>query len=201
MRPLLFVFLVACTGTLLPDPEPADEPPAVDVSAQALQRAESTVATLGASLKKSMTEAMQADGPVGAAAFCSTEAQPLTAGTLPAGVQAGRASLKTRNPDNTGPDWVQAWLATQGERKAEGVTGVSRVDTLPDGRVVARVLKPIPVEPPCLVCHGPAESLPPEVSTLLASRYPEDKATGYAVGDLRGAIWAEVPVGAVAPAP
>jgi len=29
---------------------------------------------------------------------------------------------------------------------------------------------------------------------MLANRYPEDKALGYEVGDLRGVIWAEYDV-------
>lgn len=29
-------------------------------------------------------------------------------------------------------------------------------------------------------------------SAALAARYPDDAATGYALGDLRGVLWAEV---------
>ena len=49
----------------------------------------------------------------------------------------------------------------------------------------------------CLACHGAPEQIPAEVAAILAERYPDDQATGYAVGDLRGALWAEVrlPVG------
>ncbi len=53
---------------------------------------------------------------------------------------------------------------------------------------------PIPVEGPCLTCHGARESLAPELRQALARRYPEDAAVGYAVGDLRGLVWAEVDV-------
>jgi hypothetical protein len=45
-----------------------------------------------------------------------------------------------------------------------------------------------------LACHGPEEALQPEVRAALDQRYPEDRATGYAAGDLRGAFWAEVPL-------
>ena len=44
----------------------------------------------------------------------------------------------------------------------------------------------------CLTCHGPVEAIPPEVRAVLRKRYPSDQATGYSVGDLRGAAWAEV---------
>jgi len=32
------------------------------------------------------------------------------------------------------------------------------------------------------------------VTERLASKFPDDQATGYALGDLRGALWAEVAV-------
>jgi hypothetical protein len=40
----------------------------------------------------------------------------------------------------------------------------------------------------CLVCHGEAEAQPAALREALASAYPHDRATGYAVGDLRGAF-------------
>ena len=43
----------------------------------------------------------------------------------------------------------------------------------------------------CLKCHGDAESLAPEVSDRLAELYPDDRATGFAMGDLRGAFVVE----------
>ena len=45
----------------------------------------------------------------------------------------------------------------------------------------------------CLACHGSEVS--PEVREAIAARYPGDRATGFAVGDLRGALWVEVPAG------
>lgn len=41
-------------------------------------------------------------------------------------------------------------------------------------------------------CHGPGNSIPDTVRAMLAARYPDDRATGYAVGDLRGAISVQV---------
>ena len=43
----------------------------------------------------------------------------------------------------------------------------------------------------CLACHGehPAEA----VRERLAALYPEDNASGYREGDLRGVFWAEFP--------
>jgi len=147
---------------------------------------------LGATLKENLLGAMREQGPVGAAAFCSTDAAKLTSGvTKDTGVKVGRSSLRLRNPKNAGPDWVTAWLEEQGERPAKGVLDVNRIETLEDGSQVARVIRPLPVGGACLLCHGPDDTLAPELKELLATSYPDDAATGYAVGDLRGALWAE----------
>ncbi len=57
----------------------------------------------------------------------------------------------------------------------------------PNGKYF-RFMKAIPVQDQCLVCHGDKNNLQPEVKALLNERYPHDQATGYKVGDLRGAV-------------
>jgi hypothetical protein len=47
-------------------------------------------------------------------------------------------------------------------------------------------MKAIPTGEVCLKCHG--TQIAPEVSQVLASLYPEDRATGYKEGDIRGAF-------------
>lgn len=155
---------------------PASEPPAVLAAKK-----------LGKSLKERLTGALQAEGPVAAARVCADEAQAITAAANTGGVKVGRTSSKLRNPKNAPPDWVSAWLAAQtpGQPPAPQVTTEAGV---------SRAVLPIVIEPPCLTCHGPKDALAPEIQALLAERYPDDAATGYAVGDLRGALWAEAPV-------
>ena len=43
----------------------------------------------------------------------------------------------------------------------------------------------------CTTCHG--ESISPGIASAIAERYPDDEATGFAVGDLRGVFWVEFP--------
>ena len=45
------------------------------------------------------------------------------------------------------------------------------------------------------MCHGPREEISEEVIAKLDEYYPEDAATGFAEGDLRGWIWVEAPAG------
>jgi mono/diheme cytochrome c family protein len=63
------------------------------------------------------------------------------------------------------------------------------------------VLRPLPTAATCTKCHGSAERLSPEVRAILAAAYPQDKATGFEEGDLRGFIWAESPLGAPSETP
>jgi mono/diheme cytochrome c family protein len=53
------------------------------------------------------------------------------------------------------------------------------------------VLRPIPVGPACVACHGAPEAFPGELRDALAAAYPGDRATGFREGDLRGFFWAE----------
>ena len=196
------LFLLNACGEAPPRPGAqvvAPEPPApaevVDPKADALALAKATDAgaRLGAALKGRLTQAML-EGPGAAMTACSDEAQGLTAQVRgESGARVGRASLKLRNPTNSGPDWVQAWLtANEGKPGAEAALS-SEVTTTPEGRF-ARVIRPITVEAGCLTCHGDPAAIPPPVKEQLTARYPQDAAVGYKVGDLRGALWAELPV-------
>jgi hypothetical protein len=82
-------------------------------------------------------------------------------------------------------------LGAQGERKAEGLAPHKGFGINEAGQPVAQFLAPLGIQGPCLLCHGPRETLMPKVQTALVKDYPDDQATGYAMGDLRGVIWAE----------
>jgi hypothetical protein len=185
-------WLLACSS-----PPPPPEPPPVpqaDLDARAQAKADAAVRILDEDLRRRVVELLADGGPAKAITPYADEAQAqLALAGGEAGAHVGRSSLRLRNPANAPPDWVEAWLTAQGERKAEGVTGFSRIYDTSDGRM-ARSLMPVAVEDTCIGCHGPKEGLDPKVVELLSTRYPGDAATGYQIGDLRGALWAEVPV-------
>ncbi|MCB9758347.1 MAG: DUF3365 domain-containing protein [Alphaproteobacteria bacterium] len=207
MKMLVVLLAVAgCSRDTASVPTPKADPPEVKAApvdpaadADALVKANEAAGLLGTSLKQRILQEMADGGPVAAIAACSDEAQALTAQVRgQKQVAVGRASTKLRNPNNSGPEWVKEWLAaTEGTPAAEA-TGLSEVVNGPNGRV-ARVIKPIAVEAPCLTCHGAPEAIPEDVKAVLAERYPKDQATGYAVGDLRGALWAEARVASATP--
>jgi len=43
------------------------------------------------------------------------------------------------------------------------------------------------------MCHGPEDTIPQDVKDAIGEHYPEDQATGFRKGDLRGWFWVEVP--------
>lgn len=55
-----------------------------------------------------------------------------------------------------------------------------------DGKKQLRFMKALPTGSVCLNCHG--SNIKPEVQAKITELYPEDKATGYQEGQVRGAI-------------
>ncbi|MCC6244597.1 MAG: DUF3365 domain-containing protein [Gemmatimonadaceae bacterium] len=65
---------------------------------------------------------------------------------------------------------------------------VSFVTSL-NGRAGVRYLRRITIEPSCLLCHGDKAKRP----AFVAQGYPQDRAFGFRVGELRGAYSVFVP--------
>jgi hypothetical protein len=169
--------------------DPADSPIAVDMDAE-IANAKSAIAVFAASLQAELKAAMQAGGPVNAISVCNTTAMPITKRVaLEQGLQLSRVSLKFRNPANRPNDWQREVLESFEGRRAAGEQAAQL--TWSDVRDVGgqpqfRFMKAIPTSGLCLQCHG--NSLGPEVSERLEELYPEDKATGFGQGDIRGAF-------------
>ncbi len=152
-----------------------------ELSNQAKKIIQPFASNLQATLKKGMKEA----GPEGAILLCNTDAPELAEQASENGWQVGRTSLKTRNSDNRPDQWELETLLEFEQRKATGEDPMS----IAKAQVVEgefRFMKAIPTAEPCAACHGSAISEP--VQAKLTQLYPEDQATGFKVGDLRGAF-------------
>jgi hypothetical protein len=157
---------------------------------QAAADAKQVVQGFAKSLKSELLAAMQKGGPEHALGVCNIEAMPITAKAGSANdSMVSRVSLKNRNPDNVPNDWQREILEQFDARAADGediapMASVTVADV--DGKKQLRFMKAVPTEAPCLACHG--QTLSAEVQSKLDELYPEDKATGYSLGDVRGAI-------------
>ena len=143
-------------------------------------------AAFGAELKAALQSAMVEGGPLAAISVCHDDAPRIALeAAAKSGAEAGRTSLQLRNPANAPDAHEQAVLEAFAAELAAGATPpLSRVDTLPDGRV--RFMSTIMVQPQCAACHG--ADLAPPVAEALDRLYPDDQARGYQPGDLRGAF-------------
>ncbi len=157
--------------------------------------AKSLVMQLGGKLKAELS----ANGPESAVSVCK-EVAPQIAASLSkqTGWEVGRVGTRVRNVQTGTPDaWEAKALATFSTRMQQGekpdTMELAEVVTEPSGKYL-RYAKAIAVQPMCLTCHGPAESIPEGVRARLQAAYPMDKATGYKVGELRGAVVVKRPL-------
>ncbi|MFH1842006.1 MAG: DUF3365 domain-containing protein [bacterium] len=153
--------------------------------------------TLGGALQAELQTAMQAGGPGGALAVCRTEAGAIARQVSDKqGLHVGRTSLGLRNPANAPDAWEQKGLVALTARLHAGEAPENLEEwalvTDTDGHQTFRYLKAIPTGSLCLACHG--DPLSPDVSAQLMKFYPEDRGTGFAVGELRGAFTVALPV-------
>jgi hypothetical protein len=128
---------------------------------------------------------MSEDGIEAAIVACQMKAPTIAGAAGSDSIRVGRTSHRLRNPENAPSDWVapilESYLATPDDIGSRSV----RIDA---GRV--GYVEPIRVMPMCLTCHG--SEIPSSVQSRLDELYPEDQATGFEEGDLRGLFWVEV---------
>jgi hypothetical protein len=163
------------------------------ILATGIAHAEEPQPTRGAELlapfKRDLKAALQAgmaESPVAAISACQLQAPAIAQALSRDGVRVGRASDRLRNPNNAAPDWVEpilnAYLKNPTDRAPKAVS-------LPNHK--SGYVEPILLQPLCLNCHG--SDLSADVSKQLEERYPDDRATGFEVDDLRGVFWVEYP--------
>ncbi len=122
------------------------------------------------------------DGPTEAIEVCKIRAPGLASELSRAGLVMGRSSHRLRNPANAPPAWVRPVLQSY----LDGNTPPRPIEIpLDDQR--QGYIEPIFMQAPCLMCHG--STLAPEIAERIADLYPEDKAIGFELGDLRGVFW------------
>jgi hypothetical protein len=188
-RGLQQALLAAVTACAICFPARADDAPD-----PRLAEARGLVKAFVGEMKPLLVSTVQEQGPAAAIDICADKA-PGIAERLAAdsGWSIRRVSLQPRNVDTATPDaWEREVLAALADKLAAGAeTPQLNHAEVVDGRF--RYMQGQPVEGVCLLCHGTDADISSDVRAALAQRYPDDRATGYGLGDLRGAISLQAP--------
>ncbi|MDG1123040.1 MAG: DUF3365 domain-containing protein [Glaciecola sp.] len=141
----------------------------------------------GGTLKPKLKAAIQSGGLVHAVDICAVEA-PVIAQSLSSktGWEVQRVSLQPRNTETATPDEHErttlVWFAEQQANQSEA--GMLKSSQIVNNTY--RYMQAQPVEGVCLNCHG--TNIDPAVQSIIESKYPSDMATGYQLGQIRGAF-------------
>jgi hypothetical protein len=184
LAPLLALSLAAVTPAVAQDA-------AADPQAARVAKAREAIKGLAEGLKEKLVGAMTAGGPVAALGVCKTDAPKIAAErSAAAGMTVGRTALKVRNGDNAPTDTERKVLEQFVKDIASGADAMKleHAAIVEDGGKTSFLyMKPIMTAgKPCLACHG--SEMDPAVSAKIKELYPNDQATGFNAGDLRGAF-------------
>jgi hypothetical protein len=155
-------------------------------------QARSVATAVPPKLLQVLTEAIAKGGAADAVTVCQDTAPKMArAASEQTGWQVRRVSLRNRNPKAVPDAWERDTLEDFDRRSAAGEAPAtlerSAVQTI-DGQPVQRYMRALPTQGLCLGCHGAEEALAPGVAERVKALYPDDKAVGYSVGKIRGAM-------------
>jgi len=179
MKKILFlVFTILSTNAL------------ADGHQQFTQQSQAAIKEFAGTLKGSLVAAMKSGGPIEAITVCNQVA-PVIAAELSEkyGMEIARTSLKVRNQNNKPDAWEKEVLTQFEQLKKNGdpvqSLAFSEIINADKGQEM-RMMKAIPTGKVCLTCHG--SNIEESVQKRLHELYPEDQATGFKLGDIRGAF-------------
>ena len=151
------------------------------------QQAEALSGKFAADLKKTLMAAVQSGGLSAGVQVCHSEAAKIAQSYSSNGWEIGRTSLKTRNHRNQ-PNAEQLHiLQSFADKLAQGadISSLSQVSYNEDDKRYL-YMKPIATQALCLACHG--DNIEPQLHSKIKALYPQDTATGFKLGDMRGAF-------------
>jgi len=172
--------------TALADNDKSTAAAAIDKAAL-VDEAKSAVMALGGPLKTQLQAALKTGGPAEAVEICHKIAPQLARSvSAEKGVDITRVSLKNRNAEMGVPNAWQAEVLNDFEARKQAGEDPKTISYAEIVDNQFRFMKAVPTAAVCLNCHG--SDLKPEVTAKLNEWYPNDKATGYQEGDIRGAF-------------
>lgn len=156
-----------------------------------LAAARAATRDFGEKLRSELMAALKVGGASAAVGVCRTIAPSLAEdATRSHGLDVGRTALKVRNPDNVPDAFERRVLQDFVQKIAEGAdpAALEHAEVIVnDGGTMFRYMKAIPMAAePCLICHG--TNIEPALHAEILELYPDDQATGFEAGELRGAF-------------
>ncbi|HKJ90009.1 MAG TPA: DUF3365 domain-containing protein [Oceanipulchritudo sp.] len=183
---ILGIHLLAAVSQPAPSEDPSPE-----LLESTRDRAAPVARALMESLEGRLKQALGKGGPIEAIEVCQLEALPLTKSVRDRKevTHLKRVGVRLRNPANAPDEHEAEALAffTQngieaGQFPEEHVQEI----TTQKGATEVRYYRAITLQACCVACHGPAEQMPAPIREALQQRYPDDAATGFTPGQLRG---------------
>src|SRR6266545_139070 len=148
----------------------------------ALKQARQVAGELTDKVRSLLLTELEKGGYDSAVRVCSEVAQNVTQEfNRETGHSARRVSMGYRNAKDI-PDSYES------QKREKKLAGEYYEVVREQGRDYLRYLKPIVASKMCLNCHGQPDQISPQVMAVLKEKYPNDRATGYREGDLRGAV-------------
>ncbi|QEG23728.1 c-type heme family protein [Mariniblastus fucicola] len=159
----------------------------VELSEVQQQQRETAIAArdkLFQSLIGELTDSVAKDGVAKSIEVCKNRAPEIAKSiSEEMKLKIGRTSFLLRNDENVPPEWATDFVEQRVEKEVN-------VELAENG---LGVLLPIRLMDACIKCHGAPEYLAADVAEAIETNYPNDQATGFTAGDLRGYFWIEVP--------
>ncbi|KPL68556.1 hypothetical protein SZ64_10830 [Erythrobacter sp. SG61-1L] len=162
-----------------------------------MERSAQVAQSFQGKLQAQLAAALQAGGPVQAIGVCKQAAPKIAAEESAAsGAQVSRVAERNRNPagglsEELRPHYAKLAAAPMVDGKPAATLWRSGTG---EGQRI-NVLRAIPMQDkPCSTCHG--TNVSPDIAELLHALYPADRATGFAPGDMRGAMLVSWPASA-----
>jgi len=172
--------------------------PALAAEDTMLAEARSVATAIPPKLLEVLAEEIAKSGPENAIGVCREKAPAMAkAASEKSGWAIRRVSLKNRNPKAVPDAWEKTVLEDFDRRVAAGEkpATLEKGETVTvDGKPMYRYMKALPTQELCVQCHGPSDKISSGVQAKLKELYPDDKATGFSVGAIRGAITIKKPL-------
>ena len=162
----------------------------VDIFNEAMKWGEEISLEAQKQLMATLTKAVEEKGPEGAVKFCHVEALPLLKELGDQyGVTIRRVSNQYRNPVDQPHGEEKMLLEAYEYNQEHGLKHTPNVQRTDDGSTLLFTKAITIPNGLCLNCHGQVGTdISAETSQKLSQVYPQDKATGHNIGDLRG-MW------------